>query len=110
MKTCPRCKTTKPNEQWGISRKSSDGLKSYCKTCAAELRKEEQSALGKGGEYRIYKNRLINKVSGGANCCQRCGYSDVRALLVVEDRVLCCNCKKTQPMIKTESKLRACPS
>ena len=36
MKMCPRCATLKNDSSFGILRKSSDGLRSYCKMCDAE--------------------------------------------------------------------------
>lgn len=110
MKKCPKCNTEKPIEEWGISRKSHDGLKSYCLNCAATARKDQQKSLGRGGEYRVYKRKRIAEVSKGLNCCSNCGFSDIRALTVVGNNVLCLNCKKTMPTIKVNSLIIANPT
>ena len=36
MKTCPKCKQTKPKSEFGISKRDKDGLKCYCKSCSVK--------------------------------------------------------------------------
>jgi hypothetical protein len=83
MKTCFRCKVSKPLDQFNRSAKNRDGRHSYCRDC--------QKAHYRGNYERHYRNvrrvalarlarhrRIIYDALRGG--CIDCGFTDIRAL------------------------------
>jgi hypothetical protein len=64
-KTCPRCKTKKPDSEYYIrkDRKGRAGLSGFCKKCMCEDRTDRA---------REFKRRCV-EYKGGK--CERCGYN-----------------------------------
>ena len=58
MKTCPRCKETKPFSEWHKDKHKKDGVRSYCKVCAcAEARSRTKSPKAKFSNYKAGAKR-----------------------------------------------------
>jgi len=57
-KLCPRCKTYKKFNEYGISNSNTRGINVYCKACKREYEKEREKKTG-----RSYNN-LIGKLYG----------------------------------------------
>lgn len=65
-KTCPRCKTAKPDSEYYTrkDRKGRAGLSGFCKRCTCEERIERG---------RAFKQKCV-EYKGGK--CERCGYNN----------------------------------
>jgi len=69
-KFCSRCQQDVPISGWILNKARHDGLSGYCRSCHNKLNKE----VG-----RKKRHEFIQAMGG---CCDRCGFSDERALQV----------------------------
>lgn len=69
-KWCPRCEQDVPISDWYRNAGRRDGLSSYCRACYAALNED----LRKRNRFALIE------AMGGA--CERCGFSDPRALQI----------------------------
>ncbi len=83
MKTCYRCRESKPREEFNRSVKSRDGLHSYCRSCQKQHYRDNYARhlanVRRTSEARIAKQRevILAALSGG---CVDCGNRDIRVL------------------------------
>lgn len=80
MKTCGRCKQTKPLDEFGANKRNPDGLNRYCKECAREQLRES---------YRRIKDRESEcrpKDRGGVGDPELSRFTDRRLLAELKCR------------------------
>jgi hypothetical protein len=78
-KHCPKCKQDKPMSEWGVSRKSHDGLTSYCKECRLKIKRKSRRQQKWNAGLKL---KVIRHYSNEIARCSWCGYADIRALCV----------------------------
>lgn len=71
-KWCPRCSTAKPATEFNRNTARSDGLTSYCRSCANAYSQDA---------YRALRAQAIGHLGG---CCKSCGYEDDISALVLD--------------------------
>ena len=84
-KKCPGCKVVKARSEYYANKHSSDGFRSYCKTCDRARNKAEclsKKRARKNRHNAATKQKIMEYYSGGSVVCARCGFSDVRALSI----------------------------
>lgn len=83
MKVCYRCRAAKNETEFNRSRKSRDGLQSYCRACQKQHYRQNEvrhkANVRRTSERRIAALRQIafDSMSGG---CVDCGITDIRVL------------------------------
>lgn len=70
-KFCPKCLTVKPIGEFSRNRARSDGRAGYCRLCQNE---------STSGNYQRLRLEVI--VALGGPTCRRCGFDDLRALVI----------------------------
>lgn len=71
-KVCSKCKTEKPRNEFSASKKSKDGLLSWCKSCRNEyemLRANDEKLKKKKAEVEAIRNKTANEIKR----CTKCG-------------------------------------
>lgn len=71
VKICVRCRADKPKSEFGTSKKSRDGLRSYCKRCNSEVASQYNNERRKDWAWRLIHNARISTSGGGNSKRQR---------------------------------------
>jgi len=83
MKVCPRCKTAKDHGDFNQSKKSADGLQSYCRECQRGHYRDNYDRhlanVRRTSDRRIARLRIV-VFEAMSNGCVDCGMSDIRVL------------------------------
>ena len=69
--TCTKCGETKPKREFAADKRKRNGRQSHCRACDRKRIREI---------YRKKRVALLNKLGGPI--CNRCGFSDIRALQI----------------------------
>lgn len=84
MKTCPKCKKTKPLDEFSVSKSRKDGRASTCKLCKREM---DRDYYGRNAEKFLERNKatiIANKVRIveylKKHPCVDCGEKDILVL------------------------------
>ena len=98
IKVCSRCGLEKMSTDYGLNKTSKSGLRSYCKKCSSEMRKDwikrnkhkekEYNIKYRPGTIEKYKERQLIKQKN--NRCLKCGCSLIGRQLLAR---YCKNCK-----------------
>ena len=84
MKTCTKCDTIKPVSDFHKKSKSPDGLNAHCKDCrkqkaSQQYQTNKRDILAANQKFKSERRKQYDKYKK-TKSCERCGYSDYRAL------------------------------
>ena len=86
MKTCFKCKTTKPLSQYYKHKGMSDGHLNKCKECAkkdAQIKREPRVCVECGSDFKTHITEI--KRGGGLTCSRDCYYDRLRKIVKREE-------------------------